>query len=75
MSSGFNIAIYSYIPGLPPQDGDPVFSSPTASIATMIPVGTVYQVFGTLDIYRVVANTSLGYNVAQYLGQQGITPC
>ena len=75
MSAGYTVAIYSDIPGQPPQDGDPVFSSPTPSYLTMIPIGTVYQVYGTLDIYIVVADLGLGYNVAQYLGQQGITPC
>jgi hypothetical protein len=75
MSSGFNVQIYSNLPGLPPQNGDPVFTSPNPGPSTIFPLGVVYQVFGTLDIYRVVANTSLGYNVAQYLGKQGITPC
>jgi hypothetical protein len=76
MSSGFNIAIYSNISGLAPQNGDPVFSSPTPSPSTNIPVGTIYQITNTLDIYAVVANPNgIGYNVAQYLGQQGITPC
>jgi hypothetical protein len=75
MSSGFNITIFSDNPGNPPQDGSPVFSSPTPSYLTMIPIGTVYQVFNTLDIYTVVADLGLGYNVAKYLGKQGITPC
>ena len=75
MSAGYTVAIYSNNPGNPPQDGDPVFSSPTPSYLTMIPIGIVYQVYGTLDIYTVVADLGLGYNVAQYLGQQGITPC
>ena len=72
-SSGF-IPIYSNIPGQAPQNGDAVFSSPTPSYSTMIPVGTVYV--ATIGIWRVVASYSgPGYNVTEYLGIVGTTPC
>jgi hypothetical protein len=76
MSSGFNIAIYGDIPGVAPQNGDAVFSSPTPSPSTNIPVGTVYQVISTLDIYVVIANPNgVGYNVTKSLGVAGVTSC
>ena len=78
MSSGFNVAIYSNYPGLPPQNGDPVFSSPTPSFSTMIPLGTVYAVRASstiINIYKVVVNPIGGYYVTQLLGNSGITLC
>ena len=78
MSSGINVAIYSNNPGNPPQNGDPVFSSPTPSFSTMIPLGTVYAVRASItiiNIYKVVVNPIGGYHVTQLLGNSGITLC
>jgi hypothetical protein len=78
MSSGFNVAIYSSNSGLPPQNGDTVFSSPTPSFSTMIPLGTVYAVRVSntqINIYKVVRNPIGGYFVTQLLGNSGITLC
>ena len=84
MSSGYNVAIYSSNPGAPPQNGDTVFSSPTPSFSTMIPIGTVFAVRVSntqINIYKVVRNPNItfysigGDNVAQLLGISGVTLC